>query len=264
MKYLRIIFIFFSLLPIYSENFIASFPEDFIGSWLPYIEEQSYTLKYESFSWGFDKYSSDFGIVIDWQKKDDNNQQILFYCGMPYLVKNVEKIDNTTYYVHLANPNNFSRDMNSIVVFHKESQNEIWIERYDHYYQRTGINNYPEYVFSDYDLNFQLKRISSNNYLHFFRHSIEIDMETVVALANNNYIRLRSEPNLNGEGMGFIQEGDSVQILEISDHMEKIGGNIDNWYKVKTSDGTEAWTFGAFLNFPKSAYVWYDGGNEEK
>jgi len=228
-----------------------------------------------SYSWGLDYYY-EVSTIIDYGRTfselgsniQDKNESILKRQGYSYAINDFKKINNSTYLVFLHDPRNIiNHDMDSVVVFHIEYQNSFWIETIESFSERTNNSDYKEYVRSPWDFNNFIEQensLSNSEKVIYYRHYIDLENDHLYASVNNSFVRLRSVPNLNGEGMGFLQEGDSVQILEISDHMEKIGENIDNWYKVKTSDGTEAWTFGAFLDFPESAYVWYDGVTEGK
>jgi len=256
---LLIILICFSLT---SQNIEAILSENnLIGIWTP-ASKFHYMREYTEYSWGTDLSNYYMSVIID---KINANEYTFRFFGNQAYIENIKIVNERTFILYLSDrkENDFETENKSIVVINRKTPNSIFIEGIEAFSTRTNYDNYTNYLRSSYDLAFSIDHYNQvNNDNTLYRHEIDLYSENITASANNSYVRLRSEPNLNGEGKGFLQQGETVQVIEISDHMEEIGDNIDNWYKVKTSDGTEAWTFGAFLDFPESAYVWYDGENE--
>jgi hypothetical protein len=46
-------------------------------------------------------------------------------------------------------------------------------------------------------------------------------------------VRVRSAANLQGEAVGFLEEGDRVQVLEKSADTMNVGDMTDYWYRVR-------------------------------
>jgi len=244
-------------------NDIEPFINLTIGTWNQKESFLSQDKNLNSYSWGSDFFDENLGLSIEISNINKDDLLIkLNYQGIKAYINSIKSLNEYDFLASVI----YKRDQienPSYIIIHIISENEIWLERYDHYRSRTNSNPIAGYTFSDFDFNFSIDR-RGTSYPHFYRHYIDINRGIISVNVKSSYVRLRSEPNLNGEGKGFLQQGESVQVIEISDHMDEFGDKIDNWYKVKTADGTEAWTFGAFLDFPESAYVWYDGGTEGK
>ncbi len=67
-------------------------------------------------------------------------------------------------------------------------------------------------------------------------------------IMNNSNVRMRENPNLQAQSLGYLQKGDKVEILDRSGIKVQIGNMNDWWYKVRTEDGTEAWAYGYFID----------------
>jgi hypothetical protein len=61
-------------------------------------------------------------------------------------------------------------------------------------------------------------------------------------------VRIRSEPNLRGEVLGYGDKNEAVKILDRSDEKERIDGLEDYWYHVKKADDLTGWMYGAYLS----------------
>jgi hypothetical protein len=72
-----------------------------------------------------------------------------------------------------------------------------------------------------------------------------------VGTLNDGGVRLRREAGTSAEILGKLAKGQQVNVLEIGETKETIGGQTAAWYKVRTKDGLEGWAFGAFINLEK-------------
>ena len=68
------------------------------------------------------------------------------------------------------------------------------------------------------------------------------------ATLNDTRVRLRSEPNLSCETLGYLEKGDAVKIVDRSDEKFEIDGENWYWYEVETSDGKTGWIYGKYLD----------------
>ena len=70
------------------------------------------------------------------------------------------------------------------------------------------------------------------------------------AKVTDTHIRVRENPNLQAKHMGFLEQGDTVKVLDRSGPKETIDPWGEHpWYRiVRESDGLSGWCFGAFLN----------------
>ncbi len=61
---------------------------------------------------------------------------------------------------------------------------------------------------------------------------------------NDSRVRVRENPNLKAQHLGYITAGEEVEILDRSGVKVQIGDMNDWWYKIKRkSDGFEVWAY---------------------
>jgi uncharacterized protein YecT (DUF1311 family)/uncharacterized protein YgiM (DUF1202 family) len=75
-------------------------------------------------------------------------------------------------------------------------------------------------------------------------------MATDEKITTGSRVNVRSEPTLQGSLVKTLHEETQVDILARSRHQDKIGKNLDYWYKVQSSDGRDrktGWVFGGLL-----------------
>ncbi len=70
------------------------------------------------------------------------------------------------------------------------------------------------------------------------------------AKVTDTHIRVRENPNLQAKHMGFLEQGETVKVLDRSGPKETIDPWGEHpWYRiVRESDGLSGWCFGAFLD----------------
>jgi len=68
------------------------------------------------------------------------------------------------------------------------------------------------------------------------------------ATLNDTRVRLRSEPNLSCETLGYLEKGDAVKIVDRTDEKYEIDGENWYWYQVETSDEQTGWVYGKYLD----------------
>jgi hypothetical protein len=64
---------------------------------------------------------------------------------------------------------------------------------------------------------------------------------------DENNVRLRKQPTTSGEIIAQLAKGTEVKVLDRTGTEETISGLTSYWYKVRLSNGTEGWMFGAWL-----------------
>ncbi len=72
----------------------------------------------------------------------------------------------------------------------------------------------------------------------------------VSAILSDSQVRIRKKPGLDGEIIGYLNRGDSVEIIGRPEFQQHTGGMNDWWYPVRRPDGIEGWAFGGFLDIP--------------
>lgn len=70
----------------------------------------------------------------------------------------------------------------------------------------------------------------------------------LVVLCNDDGVRIRTEPNLNCETLGYLNKYNEVIIHDRSNDKFTIDGEDWYWYKVSIYDGTIGWVYGKYLN----------------
>jgi uncharacterized membrane protein/SH3-like domain-containing protein len=66
-------------------------------------------------------------------------------------------------------------------------------------------------------------------------------------ITTTSRVSMRSAPNLNARRISRLKKGVVVNAITRSTHQNKIAGNLDYWYKVKSMDGKIGWVFGGLL-----------------
>ncbi|MBB6480879.1 SH3 domain-containing protein [Spirochaeta isovalerica] len=67
-------------------------------------------------------------------------------------------------------------------------------------------------------------------------------------ILNNYRVRIRTQPNLNGEQIGYLDKNQKVRILDHTEEPMQIGEMNSVWYKIRTEDGLEGWAYGHFID----------------
>ena len=86
-----------------------------------------------------------------------------------------------------------------------------------------------------------------NDYWNKIISSINF-VRTKKGILNDSQVRVRSQPNLNGKKLGYLQKDQVVEILDETHSKMKIGKMDSVWYKIKTSDGMTGWAYGWFID----------------
>jgi hypothetical protein len=67
-------------------------------------------------------------------------------------------------------------------------------------------------------------------------------------VVNDSGVRMRATPDLQAASIEFLSKLDPVEISGRSNAKQKIGNTEDYWYKVRSPDGKEGWSFGGFID----------------
>lgn len=68
-----------------------------------------------------------------------------------------------------------------------------------------------------------------------------------LARITSGNVRIRSQPNLQGTQLGYVQTNDTVEILERSNEKMVVQDMNNYWYKIRKPDGMEGWVYGEFV-----------------
>ena len=68
------------------------------------------------------------------------------------------------------------------------------------------------------------------------------------ATLNDTRVRLRSEPNLSCDTLGYLEKGNVVKIVDRTDDKFEIDGENWYWYQVETTDEQTGWVYGKYLD----------------
>ena len=68
-------------------------------------------------------------------------------------------------------------------------------------------------------------------------------------ILNSSRVRVRSEPNLDGNHLGYLNDKQTVEILDETNEEMRIDNMCSTWLKIKTDDGLVGWTYGHFIDF---------------
>lgn len=74
------------------------------------------------------------------------------------------------------------------------------------------------------------------------------DEMELVGVLNESRVRIRTEPNLESEHIGFLEKDQIVYILDETKQSMKIGNMNSVSYKIKTMDGIIGWSYGYFID----------------
>jgi len=65
---------------------------------------------------------------------------------------------------------------------------------------------------------------------------------------NDSRVRLREAPHLEAKTLGYLEKGQTVQVLERSGAPVRLQGMEAYWYRVQTPDGASGWAYGQFID----------------
>lgn len=88
-----------------------------------------------------------------------------------------------------------------------------------------------------------------------FKSSLKPKVSKGLILVNR--LRLRSKPGLSGDIITHVNQFDQVRILDFDTKYEKIGNDINHWWKIETETGEAGWIFAQYIGAP---YVYRDPG----
>jgi hypothetical protein len=67
-------------------------------------------------------------------------------------------------------------------------------------------------------------------------------------ILNASRVRVRALPNLDANNRGYLEEGQTVRVLDRSGARMHIGEMNAYWYFVETDDGLRGWSYGHFID----------------
>jgi hypothetical protein len=65
---------------------------------------------------------------------------------------------------------------------------------------------------------------------------------------NDSRVRLRERPHLEAKTLGYLEKGQVVEVLERSGAPVRLQGMEAYWYRVRTVDGIDGWSYGQFID----------------
>lgn len=65
---------------------------------------------------------------------------------------------------------------------------------------------------------------------------------------NESRVRLRERPHLEAKTLGYLEKGQVVEVLERSGAPVRLQGMEAYWYRLRTAEGTEGWSYGQFID----------------
>lgn len=90
--------------------------------------------------------------------------------------------------------------------------------------------------------------ISINSSLYGQDSNHNDDKMELVGVLNESRVRIRKEPNLDSEQIGYLEKDQIVYILDETEQSMKIGKMDSVWYKIETMDGIVGWSYGYFID----------------
>jgi hypothetical protein len=61
-------------------------------------------------------------------------------------------------------------------------------------------------------------------------------------------VRLRADASTDSDVVFYLKKGEVLEVIERAPKSVKLEGNTDYWYKVRTYDSFEGWSFGSYLD----------------
>lgn len=118
------------------------------------------------------------------------------------------------------------------IICTKKFKDDIWL--------KINYNEKEGYIpFSCFSANWTIKE---NNLDKQFKNGKKN------ALCNDTRVRIRKEPNLDCETLGYLNIDDKVKIIQRSDKEFTIDGEKWYWYQVESQDKPYGWVYGKYLN----------------
>jgi hypothetical protein len=72
-------------------------------------------------------------------------------------------------------------------------------------------------------------------------------VQTRTGTSTVNRLRIRTKPNLQSDTVGHLSEGQQVTIIDQTNEPMQIGEMNDVWYKIRTEDAVEGWSYGGLI-----------------
>ena len=96
--------------------------------------------------------------------------------------------------------------------------------------------------------------VDDNKGKNIDKKEIEVSLEVNYdGKLNDSRVRLRDEPNLNSNTLGYLDINNEVKILNKSKEKELIENMYSYWYQIKTTSGDEGWMYGYFLDINENS-----------
>ncbi len=232
-----LILFFFQLVYIQAQN--SQYERDLfytkiLGSWDFAAIRDSPPMEWD-FSWGKGEVIREMSVIIDWGFLKKPEDAFFFFTGSgSFIIESYEKISESLFKLVVVKKHN--NDKSNILV-HLNTNKEIWFEDPEEYNYRMGYSDEVEYVRGS--IIHQL-RLGEDN-IYYRRSSPQI------GILNASRVRIRRKPSLDGENLGYLEKDQIVYILNKTDEKMIIGEMESVWYKIKTLEGIEGWTYGFFI-----------------
>lgn len=166
---------------------------------------------------------------------------LLYPRGFSYLAN---FITNANIYMIVLSYNDLTDRLPSEIpdIFYKKDGEWYWKNR-------SKITDFYNLVNNRKDLPDELVKL--DKYWDQLLESLRIKNSAktgVWGILNNYRVRIRTQPNLNGEQLGYLDKNQKVRILDQTSEPMQIGEMNSVWYKIRTEDDLEGWAYGYFID----------------
>jgi len=193
-------------------------------------------------------------FVEYWKEKHQGMEDKNNYRVIPAGV-NFTKFGDMTYYDNDAAGNIYFADSDqSMVIFDKDGWLiESYVLNRDGYQLISAIHPSGDVYNFGYDKTeatlYRIKNVwdAAGRAAWYENRKDFTPPKPLTAKITDNSVRLRDQPNLNGNFIIYLNKTDTVEILDQTKEKMKIDKMEAVWYKVKTKDGKEGWVYGYFV-----------------
>lgn len=208
--------------------------------------KKSKKLIYKVFSWETSEFYYGYEILVENEKVSFVERDLLFFYDegteqLPNGMKKNRYVDIYGNEIRYETYYNIKEDISSETLTLTSYDGKLILSFID--------NTNPDFTYAVNDKVNRIVLLYEEGNLNDKRKSgFQIFWITYTGTINDNRVRLRTEPNLNGETLDYLNSGDKVKITDRSEDTQKIDDMESYWYKVETADGKTGWVYGWFVD----------------